>query len=303
MLVSSDSSSRPRPRYSRIFGTSLAIVAFAGAFGAGAPEAQGADDKAACVASYDRSQMLRKDHRLQRAREELRSCSRAVCPALVRNDCLTWLDQVQAELPSLAIRATKDGADVANVTIVEDEAVVATKLDGSSLEVDPGEHAFRFETEGASPVVMHLVVRERERDRVVPVNFVGPGAAQASGVAPASAEAPAMSRPVPVGAVVLGGIGIAGIATFAAMGVVGKNQQSSLQNSCSPNCSQRDIDKVKTDYIVADVALGVGAAALVSAGVWFLLRPAKSEQAARVGNAIAITPNRGGATLGLRGTF
>ncbi len=130
-----------------------------------------ADDKTACVASYERSQTLRKEHHLRKAREELKSCSRQVCPVLVRSDCVTWLDEVQGALPSIAIRASKDGADVASVRVIEDGEMVATKLDGTSLEVEPGEHAFRFETDGAPPVSLDLVIHEHEKDRVVPVSL------------------------------------------------------------------------------------------------------------------------------------
>jgi hypothetical protein len=290
-------------RFSRLASPALATVVAVASFALRAPEAQGADDKSACVASYDRSQVLRRDHRLQRAREELRGCSRAACPALVRNDCLTWLEQVQAELPSLTIRAAKDGADIANVTIVEDDVVVATRLDGSSLEVDPGEHAFRFETEGAPPVALHLVVREREKDRVVPINFVWPGSVHSPADAAIASPAVATARPIPLGAFVLGGVAVAGLATFGVLGIVGKNAQSSLQDTCAPNCAQNEISKVRSEYIGADVALGVGVAALVSAGIWFVLRPNQAEPPADVESGLSVTPTHGGAIPTWRGAF
>jgi hypothetical protein len=289
-------------RGSRLARPALAAAVAVVSLALRAPDAHGADDKSTCVGSYDRSQVLRHDHHLQRARDELRSCSRAACPALVRNDCLTWLDQVQAELPSLAIRATKDGADVANVTVFEDDAVVATRLEGSSLEVDPGEHAFRFETEGAPPVVLRLVVRDREKDRVVPVSFVSPGSGRTADSATTDKDA-AASRPIPLGAIVLGGVGIAGLVTFGVLAISGKNQRTSLQNTCAPSCSQDDITKVKADYIAADVALGVGAGALVSAGIWYLVRPNQPEHSAPVESGLRIAPRRGGALAAWSGAF
>ena len=71
--------------------------------------------------------------------------------------------RVQVQYPSIAIRATKDGADIANVTVVEDNEVIETRLNGMSLLVEPGEHKFRFETEGAPPVFVTLVAHEREK--------------------------------------------------------------------------------------------------------------------------------------------
>ncbi len=273
----------------------LAACAVIASLAALAPSA-GADEKSACVASYERSQVLRRDHRFQRAREELKSCSRVSCPALVRNDCITWLDQVMTAYPSIAIRAVKDGADVANVKVIEDNEIVATRLDGTSLEVEPGEHSFRFETEGAPPVVLTLVVREREKDRVVPVSFVSPHHVDVA--APLLA-----TRPTPIGVYALAGLGVVGGVSFAVLGGVGKGDESSLRGSCSPSCSQSSIDKVRSEYVAADVALGVGGAALVAAGVWYLLRPSHAEEASPAPAGVAVAPSRGGAVVEWRGVF
>jgi len=265
-----------------------------------APEARGTDEKNSCVASYDSSQELRRDQRLGRAREELRSCSRAACPALVRTDCIAWLEQLQAEFPTLAIRAEKDGSDVANVKVIVDNEVVATRLDGSSLEVEPGEHTLRFETDGAAAVVLKLVVREREKDRLVPVSFVSASHAPEGA---ASTETPRFSRTVPLGIFVLGGIGVAGFLTFGVLGLVGRNGESSLESTCKPDCSQAAIGKVRTEYIVADAALGIGAAALVSAGLWYFLRPRRPYEAPPNPGGVALVPGRDGAVLKWNGTF
>jgi hypothetical protein len=287
-------SSRPsRSRARILLGRAFAAATFAAALAAIAPEAR-ADEKSSCVASYDRSQVLRRDHRFQRAREELKMCSRVACPALVRNDCITWLDQVQAAFPSITIRAMKDGGDVASVKVIEDNEIVATRLDGTSLEVEPGEHSFRFETEGAPPVTLTLVVHEREKDRVVPVTFTSPHTQE---------DAAVVTRPVPTGVYVAGALGLVGLASFGVLGGVGKNEQSSLQGTCSPNCSQSAIDKVRTDYIAADVGLGIGAAALVTAGVWYLVRPKHTEGAPAPATTVGVAPSRGGALIGWSGTF
>ncbi len=266
-----------------------------------------ADDKTACVSSYERSQTLRKEHHLRKAREELKSCSRNVCPVLVRSDCVTWLDEVQGALPSVAIRASKDGADVASVRVVEDGEMVATKLDGTSLEVEPGEHAFLFETDGAPPVALTLVIHEHEKDRVVPVVFASPHGESVRELAGAvSGEGTVTSPPVPIGVWVLGGVGVAGLATFGILGGVGKSKESSLRSSCSPGCSSSAIDTVRSEYIAADVAVGIGAAGLVSAAVWYLLRPTRSESGEPAPGSVpqvGVAPRPGGGVLQWNGSF
>jgi hypothetical protein len=265
-----------------------------------APEARGADEKNSCVASYGSSQELRRDQHLGRAREELRSCARAACPALVRTDCITWLDQVQAEFPTLAIHAQKDGVDVANVKVIVDNVLAAARLDGSSLEVEPGEHTLRFETEGAPPVVLKLVVRDREKDRPIPVSFLS---ASFGLEGPAPGETPRYSRTVPAGAIVLGGVGVAGLVTFGVLGLVGKNRESTMDTTCKPYCSQAAIGNVRAEYTGADVALGVGAAALVSAGIWYLANPRRRDESPPSPGGVSVVPGRGGAALEWNGHF
>ena len=264
-----------------------------------------ADDKSACVASYERSQTLRKEHHLRKAREELKSCSRNVCPVLVRSDCVTWLDEVQSALPSIAVRASKEGADVVSVRVIEDGEVVATKLDGTSLEVEPGAHSFRFETDGAPTVALDLLIHEHEKDRVVPVTFATPRAEGAAAIGE-SGPGTVTSRPVPVGVWILGGAGVAGLATFGILGGIGKSNQSSLQSTCSPDCSSSSISKVRGEYTGADVAAGIGAASLLSAAVWFLLRPERTEAEApapATAAQVGMAPRAGGGVVQWNGSF
>ncbi len=263
----------------------------------GVVSAARADDKSACVQSYERSQALRREGKLRRARDELRLCSRGSCPALVRNDCVSWLEQVESSFPSIVIRAEKDGADVAAVRVVEDSEVIATRLDGKALELEPGEHVFRFETEGAPPVSLTLVLHEAEKNRVVPVRFATPR--HDAPLAASAPEADVSSRPVPTGVYVLGGVGLAGLAGFAVLGTIGRSNESSLKSSCSPNCASSDISAVRSKYVGADVSLALGVASLATAAIWYLARP--TQRAPLTAFAIAPTPT--GASAAWSTTF
>jgi hypothetical protein len=239
-----------------------------------------ADEKTACVTAYERSQVLRKEGKLRRAREELRTCSRGTCPALVR--------------------AEKDGADVAAVRVVEDNEVIATRLDGKAIELEPGEHVFRFETDGAPPVSLTMVVHEAEKNRVVPVHFAGPHKEPLASAASADG-ADTTSRPVPVGVYALGGVGLAGLAGFTVLGAIGKSNESSLKSSCSPNCAKSDIDSVRAKYLAADVSLAIGVASLATAAIWYLARP--TEHAPSALTAFTVSPTPSGASLSYASTF
>ncbi len=265
-----------------------------------APKAR-ADEKATCVGSYERSQVLRHKGELKKAREEMRVCSRAVCPALVRNDCMSWLEQVDATYPSIVIRAERDGAEIASVRVTIDGDVKATRLDGKSLELDPGEHALKFETDGETAITMPLLIREGEKNRVIPVRF-GAAKPASEGGAKDSAATTSTVRPVPTGVYVFGALGVVGIASFAVLGAVGRGDESSLKNTgCSPNCAQADIDSVRTKYHMADISLGVGVASLGVAAVWYALRPTKEATPAMTG--LTVAPSSRGTMVGWQGTF
>ncbi len=256
-----------------------------------ASEPARADDRSACVASYERSQIQRREHKLERAREELRLCSRAACPALVRSDCVTWLDQVEASMPTLLIKAERDGADVASVRVSADDQLMAARLDGNALEIEPGEHVLRFETAGAPTVVTTVVVREGEKGRVVPVRFVGTRAADLP--RPVDRAAPAATG-APAGLYVLTAVGVAGLAAFGVLAASGKAEENSLSSSCAPACTTTQIDSVRAKYLGADVSLGIGGVSLFVSALWYLLRPAGSDpEPATHGLALRVAPGRG----------
>ena len=98
------------------------------------------------------------------ARTSLSTCSASTCPAAVGNFCRQRLAEVVHEIPSIVF-AAKDGRghDLAAVKVSIDGAVFADHLDGTPIELDPGEHVFRFEYAGEEPVVERYVLRRVSR--------------------------------------------------------------------------------------------------------------------------------------------
>jgi tetratricopeptide (TPR) repeat protein len=93
---------------------------------------------------------------------------------------------------------------------------------------------------------------------------------------PAARERPAATAtwPIPPAAYVLGAVGVAGLATFGTLALLGRNQQSDLERSCSPACSPSQVQPMKTKFLIADIGLAVGAVSLGAAGYLVLSRPA-----------------------------
>jgi hypothetical protein len=63
---------------------------------------------------------------------------------------------------------------------------------------------------------------------------------------------------------VLSGVGVAGLGAGAVLTLWGRKDNNSLSN-CSPSCSQATLDHIRRVYQGADIAIGVGVAALAAA--------------------------------------
>ena len=100
--------------------------------------------KQECFDRHESGQIARRQRRLRDAQGELRLCSRAACPGLVRADCVGWLDQVSRSLPSVVVTARARGFDLTEVRVTVDGVQVADRLTGAALELDPGAHRFRL---------------------------------------------------------------------------------------------------------------------------------------------------------------
>src|SRR5687768_13041454 len=124
-------------------------------------------DVGECVGAAESSQVLRAEGKLKAAREKLIVCAARSCPALVQTDCRRWLDEVEAQMPSLVFRVVDGkGSDVTDARVLVDGQKVADRLDGRAVVVDPGQRAIRFEV-GGRTFDQTIVVRQGEHDRIV----------------------------------------------------------------------------------------------------------------------------------------
>jgi hypothetical protein len=105
-----------------------------------------ADDKQACNDAYRQAQVLRNDHKLVEAREQLRVCAGGSCPGFIAKDCSDWLKADESKTPSVVLAAKNPaGADLFDVKVTMDGAPLSSKLDGLAIDVDPGPHTFAFD--------------------------------------------------------------------------------------------------------------------------------------------------------------
>ncbi len=222
-----------------------------------------APTKLQCNDAHTQAQPLRRAGQLRAARRELRTCAAPSCPTLVRDECVQWLDEVGRSIPSLVLEAKdQDGNDRSDVRVTLDGQVLAERLDGSAIEIDPGEHDLVFESEGVPPVTRHVVVGVGEKDRHERVTLEVPRAAVPppppppapppapppvevpAAVAPAPTPAPPVEPPPPAartesGSVALCALGFGtasvGLVVGSIAGIVSFVQVANIKSQCNGN--------------------------------------------------------------------
>lgn len=274
-----------------------------------------APSKESCSDAYADSQVRRRNNELLVARQKLRLCASDACPGFMRPDCVEWLAQVERAIPTVVLEAKNDKGYVFDATVTVDGVVVATQLDGKSIELDPGVHTFRFAREGSPPIEEKLIVRESERGRLVSVSWASATPAVVPTPVPdptVTARSSTMServepsapkeRPVPASVWIAAGAGVVFTGVFTALALSGNSEKSSLNASCAPFCSDSQVNKVKTRYLLADLSLGVGIASFVTAAVLYVSRPER-DHVGKATPAIDVRASASGATVEWAGRF
>jgi hypothetical protein len=270
-----------------------------------AADARAGDEKETCVRAVEHAQVVRLDGKLREAREGFVTCARTVCPEAIRQDCTRWVAEVDASLPSVVFEAVwADGRDVTRMTVLLDGQALAGAERGRAVSLDPGEHAFRFEVAGAAPIDMRSVIREGEKNRILRVTFTptasleatapagpppAPALAPVPATTPPSAIAPSglwqplshddtgpmLTRkgPVPLGALVLGGVALASFGGFVYLGLSGTGRLDSMRDSCGHTCSPSDVTSARDQILVGDILAYVSLAAAGVAAFLTLTRP------------------------------
>jgi hypothetical protein len=197
-----------------------------------------------CTSAYVNAQTRRSEHKLLAARDELRTCARRECSSLMRGqlvkDCADWLTQVEAAIPSVVLSAKDDsGTDLTAMTVAIDGAVVATLLDGRSIDVDPGPHVFTFETAGAAKVSVTLLALEGTKDQLVKATLAS--ASRAPESTPPPPPPPLAPPEAPTGpnkTLLVGGIVSLSVGYFVAVlgGAIVLASRGSSNGSSSTNC-------------------------------------------------------------------
>jgi hypothetical protein len=242
--------------------------------GDGADPAHAGPSRAACLNAHHEAQELRKAGKLVEAGKELLICASATCPGPIISDCGTWTSELEEATPSMVFEVEIDGRVASDVKVSVDGVAVSDW--SHAVPVNPGSHAVRVEVPSFGPHEETVFMAEGHRMRLVSVKFETPktAPAPAASTEPLKSSAPLVAhRPVPVVVYPLLAAGIAGLAGFGVFDGLGWAKQVDLQKHCEPRCTDEDLKPMKTDYLIGDIALGVGVAALAGAAVVYFTRP------------------------------
>jgi len=202
-----------------------------------------ADDKQVCADAYEKSQVLRDDGKLLQSRDQLRLCARAECAATIAKTCADWLAEVEQRIPSVVLSAkTGGGVDLTDVRVTMDGAELARRLDGRSVDVDPGVHTFVFEAPDGR-AEQKLVVKQGAKDQALAVTI---GAA---------APPPRVETPLPPPIVAeegtstlryagytVGGLGIVGLGLGVVFGLSANSKyDDSTKDPNNTGCDTNDV--------------------------------------------------------------
>jgi hypothetical protein len=247
-----------------------------------------ADERAACIAAADRGQDLRDHRKLVSAREQFVACARDACPSAVRKDCIQWQADVESRLPTVVFVAHDDaGNELANVRVLVDGEPVTQKLDGASLNVDPGEHAVVFEQPPRKSASVRIIVHEGEKNRQVKAVLATDHAQ------PLPAPPPPATKPAPetsssgsfAPAIAVGAGGVILLGGALALGFSARSDVSHLRDTCAGHCASSDVDAARRKLVFADVGIGLGVVALGIATYLALARSSHSEAVASAARA------------------
>jgi hypothetical protein len=249
----------------------------------------------------------------------------------VRDACARQVMQVNQAMPTVVFEVkTTTGQELTDVKVSMDGEPIATRLEGTAISLDPGEHQFTFEAAGQPPLTKTLVIHEGEKDRHESVVLGGapqtvpaptPPSAPAPSPSPASPAptAVAPSPPPPTDAapqdggnsqrtwgLVVGGVSVAGLAVGSIFGLMATSSWSSATSGptgcpSKQGCSQQAINdrsSALTSATISTISFVAGGVLLAGGAVLYFTAP---KHGAEPGPTVGLTLGPG--AVGATGTF
>jgi hypothetical protein len=275
-----------------------------------------ADGTTTCTDASSQGQIQRDAHKLVEARGQFIICARQECPGVVRKDCATWLEQVQASLPTVVpIAADEAGNSLPNVRVSVDGKLLVEKTDGRAIEINPGTYTFTFEAPDGTKAESQVVVAEGEKDKRIGATIARPAPAVVAATPPATINgstplpaspstpdevphAVSSSSPLKAVGIVTTGLGVVGLGLGAVFGLQASSKKSSAgcdsHSVCPTPTALNTLNTAKGDGNVS-TGLFVAGGVLAAGGIliWALAPSSPVQVAPSVGMNTASVLLRG----------
>jgi hypothetical protein len=249
-----------------------------------------------CIAASTEGQTLRKQGKLLEARTQMLSCARDVCPGVVRSHCAHWLSEIEEQTPSVVVRAQgASGDDVIDARVAIDGK--PGKLDGQPVPLDPGDHVIAVDAGRGGRTEERVLVAAGETSRLITLHLHAEGSPGSTAHQSLPSSEAGATRNVPLGAWILGGVGVASLGVATYFTLAAKGDLDDLQTSCSPHCTQAQTQPGRTDALAGDVLFVAGGAAVLGAVLWAAIAPSSAR---RPSTALTVMPLPGGGAAALR---
>lgn len=252
-----------------------------------------------CIVESETAQQERTDGHLRKARDLFKACSESECPQSVRSDCARSFDEVERATPTIVVIARSNGRDVNDVRVLVDGEVVANKLTGDAIAMDPGTRRLRLETEtGALLGEREVVAHAAEKNRIIEFEIVLPATTSAPEREGGHTAGPWIIVSVGAAALVAGGVMLALGETDVAKSRDGCVQDTDGTFTCTPletpdGQSRSALSSTGNALVQGSIfAFAGGGLALAGGLLWHFLEHPHPR-------AIAVTPLLSPRTIGL----
>ncbi len=267
-----------------------------------APSSSEAQTKKTCLASFRESQRARKRSQLLASRAELLVCGQATCPAVIRVQCVKWMAEVRAAVPTIVVAATdSNGKDLVDIRVALDGKAISSPQ-GTPIELDPGAHQLKVEHDGQT-LEQRIVAVQGRKNHVVTVRFE-------TETGPTGPVEKSFRMPVPswIGF----GVGAASMLVGALTGGIAIVKGDELQDACENDIchppQKQALDSGTALAHTSTVFLSVGGGALVFGVISLFVFDTDDSADADAEDkpetqGVQLAPLLGPGFLGLRGTF
>jgi hypothetical protein len=125
----------------------------------------------ACQAAYKKAQKAEQEGELVTAKRFLRICAKAKCGVFLEHQCTFNYARIESDMPTVVPVATDDsGKPVVDMMLKVDGYILAERLDGHAVPINPGMHEFTFETSKGVVARRRIMILQGQRNRRLAVS-------------------------------------------------------------------------------------------------------------------------------------